>query len=451
MLRAPDTFMALLSNAVSSQVADIITREGNGKIAWWAIKTSPIVQEEQLEAFRAGVKRLCHTNVQPRTLDDVLAAATASRIRVHLADPEYGRVHKALTSGSDRSAILMAEKESLNPPAVHMAKAMWMADQSSIRVDTWMKAGEAGIPLMVRGQKPQELKGFQISQDEEYPLVLMWYLFGTADRVKSYVKRSGRSLHDAGQLRLPKADAVWDKDAWANLCIRAPSVTRMLSIAPEIEKALGQPPLTKEEAEEGLKAWADQPGNSLVATLMMSGVILSDDEMEDYQEEMEKPSPQKVIPHLHSTDGEYTIATLVAGDPDLLLAGLHSDCCQHLHGDASEIASQCWTAPEITITGLYKGDVMVAQAATWVTEDNGIVFDSIESKGSASSEMGVKMFLTMAKLLKEAGYGPVYMGHSRSSIGRSIPAGKSIDRPKGANGFTPAYGDSRTVTEILTD
>lgn len=187
-----------------------------------------------------------------------------------------------------------------------------------------------------------------------------------------------RSVHDAGQIRLP--DRI--QPGWGKLILAAPSLLQHSPRFAEIEKILGgRVPRSPKEAREAI---AKLP--PLVSEIAHQ-IGLSEWEAQDYERFFERSRNKELcaVPapggRTGLRRGEYTLMQLDSNDPLQVMAGLLTDCCQHLHGAASSCAKAAWRDPRAAIWAVFKDGKMVAQSFVWRSENDDLVLDSVEAKG----------------------------------------------------------------------
>lgn len=390
------------------------------------------------------------------TLEMILGAANGvSNIQKQLAD--YGDFPRALLM-TDRAAIFAAEREGVSEHYLLPAKVMYASTALGVSETDLFKAVEQGFDPMLNGLKVTEweaiVKELGNENSQDLPSLIMFHLFETKERVKAFMDRSGKDLHDAGQLRLPAPGKEWNKKAWADLCLKATTAIDYLSLADEIEAKLGRVPQTKQELEETVNEMSMGSENNLKTTLLLNKVFLSDDEVSEYLEVMENtPSNEKCFPELGVLEeGEYTVKLLQAGDSQLLTAGLLTDCCQHLSGAGSDCALKVWKEPTATILAIYKGVRMVGQAYVWLSKSkDSVVIDSLETLGNANRKLIAELVYRFTNRFTENNsFMTVYVGeNSYGATKHLVKLSKDknvIKAPKPS--FRMEYSDADKVVRL---
>jgi hypothetical protein len=286
-------------------------------------------------------------------------------------------------------------------------------------------------------------------QGDILPIYNLWRLFGVAAQVDNFLAKTEKNLHDAGQFRLPKSDK-WNINEWASLVARIPSVAAYISIADKLEEIGGGVPKSKEELLE-LVDKLPNDGNLFAIEMMSNGIVLSEDEAADYIEAISGGSKTtNNIASIVLTDGEYTFSQMEFDDPQQLAAGLHTDCCQHLHGAASTCALDAYKSEDSCIFVVRKGDIIVAQAYTWLNaKRTKLVFDSIETLSKSNKEVIANLFAKAAVELKEKmNLKGVYAGGVEYGVMSSLVKDKEVLKSPKHHNKDVKYTDARTVIQL---
>jgi hypothetical protein len=286
-------------------------------------------------------------------------------------------------------------------------------------------------------------------QGDILPIYNLWRLFGVAAQVDHFLAKTDKNLHDAGQFRLPKSDN-WDVNGWASLVARVPSTIAYVSIADKLEEVGGGVPNSKEELLARVEI-LPKDGNLFAIEMMSSGIVLSDEEAADYVDAIAGGS--KTINNIQAielTDGEYTLSQMEYNDPQQMAAGLHTDCCQHLHGAASTCAIDAYESEDSCIYVVRKSGVIVAQAYTWLNvKRTKLVFDSIETLSKANKEVIANLFANAAVELKsKMGLKGVYVGGVGYSVLSSLTLDKEVLKSPKHHNSGVKYTDANTVIQL---
>jgi hypothetical protein len=258
------------------------------------------------------------------------------------------------------------------------------------------------------------------------------------------MNKTETNLHDAGQFRLPKGG--YEKEAWKNLILKAPTVIRYLSMATVIEEALGRAPISREEIV-GVVAELPASTDTFEVELNGAGVFLEKGEAVDYMSLVEEGGKAKNNIHaITLTHGQYELSQMAHNSIQQAAAGLYVDCCQHLHGAGKTCAVDAYKNENSCIYILRKGGVIIAESYIWLnTKSTKLVMDSIEAKGASNGHgnlgMVVSMFTELAHGLKEAmGLKDVLLGGTGYGVGKLISKGRTaIEPPKRKyTGYTDA-------------
>ena len=391
------------------------------------------------------------------TLEMVLAASDGiSNVKKLLVD--YGDFPRALLM-TDRAAIVVAEKEGVNEHYVLPAKILHGCSILGVSDSDLFRAVEMGFDPLLRKLKVSEWteikKDLTNENSQDLPSLLMFHLFETKERVKAYMERSGKDLHDAGQFRLPGVDKLWSRKEWADFCLKATTAIDYLSLADVIENKIGRVPRTKQELDEVVVSIAtESKDNNLKTTLLLNKVFLSDDEVTEYLQVMEDtPSNEKCFPDLGVLEeGEYVVKLLKAGDSQLLTAGLLTDCCQHLNGAGADCALKAWKEPTATILAIYKGARMVGQAYVWLSKSkDSVVIDSLETLGNANRKLIAELVYRFTNRFTENNsFMTVYVGENSYGASKDLiklsKDKNAIKAPKPS--FRMDYSDADMVVKL---
>lgn len=215
--------------------------------------------------------------------------------------------------------------------------------------------------------------------------------FGSLAAVKSVLRKRNEStaqaFHDLAQFQLPNR-GKWTIGVWRNLLMHHAGRGReFLHLAPRIEKMLGRPPKTIEEAEKaaGHVAYKRARENPELARLCLEHYV-SEEQFEAYLDLMRRAKKRDTCPDLVFDiivgDKSLIFRRLKPGDPTGPLLGLMTNCCQHLHGAARGCAVAGVVDEKASFYVVQRGNKIIAQCFAWRHQDT-LVFDSWEPIGPA--------------------------------------------------------------------
>jgi hypothetical protein len=367
------------------------------KVATDAVNNGEV---ELTDELITAVAKTSGKKFNPTTVSDILALNTAKC----LVAEEYAleRTDVSLITKSQRELWkIFSEME--DKPEVHLISLI--TDVLGVGRRDALELYEKGCSPFVMFRKVSEFKKLAERRDgrqqgDILPIYNLWRLFGVAAQVDNFLAKTDKNLHDAGQFRLPKSDN-WNINGWASLAARIPSTIVYVSIADKLEEIGGGVPTSKEELLARVEM-LPKDGNLFAIEMMASGIVLSDDEAADYVEAISGGSKTtNNIASIELTDGEYTLSQMEFNDPQQMAAGLHTDCCQHLHGAASTCALDAYKSEDSCIYVVRKNGIIVAQAYTWLNaKRTKLVFDSIETLSKANKEVIANLFAKAAVELK---------------------------------------------------
>lgn len=276
------------------------------------------------------------------------------------------------------------------------------------------------------------------------PALALARLFGRdIEAARRFV--GARSVHDAGQLNLPEERF---SSRWGGWLVGHPAGWTWVHLLAVVERELGRLPGSTAE----LRAVADR-----VALRAPSGWLLGlgvpPDLVGDYLKLFASPGKSyEMVPHVEVEDGEYTLRRLAADDPTGVVAGLLTDCCQHLHGAAAACARAVWTRPDAAVWVVRKAARVVAQAFVWVSTEGDLVLDSVEALGGQDAGKLASLFERAARrALGVLGVRRVLIGDTHYGCSpRVAPGGPRVATPTpalGDFGYSDARGGCRVVAE----
>lgn len=281
-----------------------------------------------------------------------------------------------------------------------------------------------GISVRMMEDTLAALKIDQPSTEElAIPIMNLIRLFGkNSVALKQWITRfhtdemdNETAVHDAGQIVLPSTKI---SPRWGELMVSHPSLKNYSMLFSDIEKAIS----TKELKWEAVKSVIDKL--DLSKQSMLEKHVPNPRMAQEYIDLMslekgycEVPLPKPV------TVGQYQLQGLDSSDIRAPLAGLLTNCCQHLHGAAASCARATITSPKVAVWAIFKGEKMVAQSLVWRSGD-WLVLDSIESLGDLPKEV-VDMYVTACQsVLGVLGIEGVAVGNTSYGITRKI---KTLD------------------------
>ena len=222
-------------------------------------------------------------------------------------------------------------------------------------------------------------------------------LFGTADRVLTYLNKWGQagkqSLHDVLQ-HIDIPDGRFNNAAWADAVLRhGPKMARLVKFADQMAEPekdpKGQWSYTRTRSAIAQKAYGRGNEHPELAALCFE-MDWSEKQFEaaltlvqEYQPKTGAKIPDITIDGAAFAKPGYLFRKLPDGDPRGLLLGEFTDCCQHLAGEGKECARHGFTSKN---AGFYvieeqKTGAIVAQSWAWRGKGGELVFDSLETLG----------------------------------------------------------------------
>lgn len=262
----------------------------------------------------------------------------------------------------------------------------------------WEMVGRANVRHM--GISPKQVLelaercagelGERMSPNAFIPAWNLCRLFGkNSNALETHIARAG-NVHDAGQLRLP-AEKI--SPVWGGWIVAKPTLAAKTHLITLAEEWLGGPPATLQEAVDALNAVAPPPGTDMLDSM-------PEHTRKAYLSLMPKAKTWEAIPAPHMWPiGEYSIQQLAVGDIRAPMAGLLTDCCQHLHGAAASCAALSYTSAHVAVWAVFKGSMMVAQSLVWKSKDqDSLVLDSVEALGGyKSNTTAAALFISAAQ------------------------------------------------------
>jgi hypothetical protein len=201
-----------------------------------------------------------------------------------------------------------------------------------------------------------------------------------------------KHIHDAGQCQLTDK---YFSPVWGKLLLAKPTLvqkTRWFGVA---EEHLGHAPKTLEEAVAALDV-VYTPSDSLLDSL-------AENSRSKYLALIGHEKKCEMIPAPGGVNGvvagNYVLKQLEVGDIRAPMAGLLTDCCQHLEGAASACAHMSYVSPYSAVWAVFKGDNMVAQSWVWRSSDyTTLVMDSVEAlHGHRDNRTVADLFVSAAR------------------------------------------------------
>lgn len=350
-------------------------------------------------------RRSLMTSMVPKALRALGRTSEASRwplIR-HLADtrPAYdvtGRPDKAvLLEHLDWAFARQARKS----PALRLlalpAAEQWMHLFGFAAPEDLMLTDLTGFKVKVfRALCP--VMGLTLSQKglsqvgNAQPLFNLVRLFGDEQAIRRFVKNSGnawskKGLHDAGQFTLPKRRG-WTPAKWAPLCLKAPAAVGYAQEFSNLEK-VGRFPesLAKLRREVILLGYPEmQPGDEKLAEVCLNAKLTGED-FKAYKAFWQKVEhkPAEFLPHVEVLGEDlglppgWRFTKLQASDYHGPMLGQLTGCCQHLRGAGSESAKHGVVSPFSAFYVVTHNGKIIAQTWAWLSQNRGVVFDSLES------------------------------------------------------------------------
>lgn len=303
--------------------------------------------------------------------------------------------------------------------------------------------------------------------------VVLWF----GDRSEAFIKRTKRSVHDAG-INLPTDEFSADKtDFLWRYAHKVDQAIRVVNLW-EVMFEHGLNPLTKDgmaEAEKILLKVKYRYAKDLdfAAIAAECGVVEARYEPIEtrWLEAMLKLNYQTVPAPLGIEDEELRLVQLAKDDPRTLFAGSLTSCCQHPQGAAASCAWHSVESEHGAIWAVFKDDKMLTQGWVWRPLDkNGdlkdvLVIDNVEmhisarpnaydirgeseeiERRKAQAERIVKLYVEAAEqVLGKLGIYQVYAGMYRGGMGYDeirLNIGKSIANPFQ---IPTSYTDARSV------
>lgn len=318
--------------------------------------------------------------------------------------------------------------------------------------------------------KPKELKkmidlitlrGEFATADNVIPAINLVRLFNNFTTALQYI-RSRESLrahgalltrawvvviHSVGQIPLPKKPIHSD---WGKFILSYPSLVRWSMAFHRIQELNGnRVPANRDEFDKILLLLKEEMKEQLV--FMELGITGS--ELEDYTNLVnEGCKTHNDVPMIRAEIENYSIETMAHDDIRQAAGGLYSDCCQHLHGAASDLSRLAYKNPKMAIWGIRKQDQLIGQAAVWVSSDEKmLVIDSVEAKSGVNSEMLATLIHRAAKFSVDGtGYQAVLIsGSSGFTKACSIPGSTEIKTPKPHESLGDFYTDTAEMATVL--
>jgi hypothetical protein len=416
------------------------------KVATAAIDSGEVTLSDELIT---AVAKTAGKKFNPTTVSEILALSTAKC----LVGEEYAleRTDVSLITKSQRELWQIFSGMD-DKPEVHLISLI--TDVLGVRRKDALELYEKGCFPFVMYRKVSEFKKLSERRDgrqqgDILPIYNLWRLFGVAAQIDHFLAKTDKNLHDAGQFRLPKSDK-WNVNEWASLVARIPSTIAYVSIADKLEEVCGGVPTTKDELLD-LVDKLPKDGNLFAIEMMSSGIVLSDDEAADYVEAINGGS--KTINNITSielTDGEYTLSQMEYNDPQQMAAGLHTDCCQHLHGAASTCAMDAYKSEDSCIYVVRKSGTIVAQSYAWLNaKRTKLVFDSIETLSKANKEVIANLFANAAIEIKtQMCLKGVYAGGVGYGVLSNLSKDKEVLNTPKHHSSSVKYTDANTVIQL---
>lgn len=185
-----------------------------------------------------------------------------------------------------------------------------------------------------------------------------------------------KCIHDAGQFVL---DNNRYDPRWGDLIMHAPTLIRKTGMIRSVEKRLGRIPNDRKEFDDIIAEFGSS--GELDAFLIHFNIDPASEIADDYRYQVELgPKDAEGIPYVCVEQGLHSVRQLPHDDIMQLMAGLATDCCQHLSGAGSTCAVMAYASPNAAIWAVYKENRIVAQAFVWRSKDDMLVIDSIETK-----------------------------------------------------------------------
>jgi hypothetical protein len=269
-----------------------------------------------------------------------------------------------------------------------------------------------------------------VTENSFIPAWNLCRLFGKNTNAMETFIAFARNVHDAGQLQLPsgKISPIWG--GWIAAKPTLAAKTRLINLA---EEWLGGVPATLQQATDSLNAVSPPPGTDMLDSM-------DEHTRRAYVQLVPMAKTWEAVPApILDPAGPYTLSQLAVGDIRAAMAGLLTDCCQHLHGAASSCAALSYTHPQVAVWAVFKGDVVVAQSLVWKSADQKtLVMDSVEALGGYRNNTTVAhMFIAAAEtVVGKLGIKRVLL--SKTSYGMTSAVGnvlsdysdlKSVDTP----------------------
>jgi hypothetical protein len=233
----------------------------------------------------------------------------------------------------------------------------------------------------------------------QLPILNLAVLFGDINSIEQYCKKTSLSLHDAGQFTLPKF-LNWTPSIWKPIILKNPKLIRYSSLFDAIEEYCKNnnipiPNNTRDMDAISSRFVYKNVTNVGVATAC-SAADCSQAEFEDYQRLYDSPKRAEAIPYIEVTgdevglEGNWKMYKLHYNDPRGALLGRITNCCQHLHGAASDCAEAGVKSEFCGFVVVEYNDEIIAQSFAWRGTKGELVFDSIEALGHSYTE-GIAM------------------------------------------------------------
>lgn len=265
------------------------------------------------------------------------------------------------------------------------------------------------------------------------PIFQLVRLFGDEQSIRRYVKDCGfewtlKGLHDAGQFQL-SVRKEWTAEKWAPLCLRHPGATKYAKEFGDLEaKNLFPTTLSGLRRAIAMMGYPEiEPGSEALAEMCINEE-LSGSVFTQYQKFWKTAVVKKAefLPQVVVWGEElglpkgWKFEKLAAADLRGPLLGQLTGCCQHLSGAGADCARNGVLSPFSAFYVVTHEGRVVAQSWAWLTTAQSVVFDSVECRNRAESELGpvLKLYAEAFKRLAvgKLGIKDVYLGDTDSGI-----------------------------------
>ncbi|MFC0183385.1 hypothetical protein SAMN04515674_105335 [Pseudarcicella hirudinis] len=203
-------------------------------------------------------------------------------------------------------------------------------------------------------------------------------------------------IHDLGQFNLPKQIF---SPGWKDFVMKHLDALKFSGNWNNIEDKLGRLPKSMSELREIASQFHYDNVTNIACAQACFELRLDQSTFERYQTLYKSTKVAESCPDVRINNNDFVFRKLEYNDPKGALLGLYTNCCQHLHGAASDCAKHGVRDETSAFYVVEKAGKIIAQSWAWRSKKGDLVFDSIESLSMDYSESIAYLYKEASKLL----------------------------------------------------